>query len=232
MIRRIAIALLGIAAAIILLPWVMRGLGYYVDNPGWEVGEIAAKKGNPNLCYKIIVYWHFFGPTGSQRQGECFFRYATVTLDPSVCEFLLPSEYGLACLSDVGGRLETDIPCTRFAGRNEVYCNAKYSEGEITIKNPQTENCNLYKRKDLRDWCHYSRTYLYKNVHECTLITHESVRNICEEGYAFKQKDPSLCDMLKNEQQQKYCKIRINAWIKYPKLRSSSYFGASEIKKN
>lgn len=207
-------------------PLMLRAAGYYINEPGWSVAEIALQKKDIRYCKRILIMpWRTSSPSTKEQKDECVFRFAVGTDDASICEQLLPSDYALACLSEIGGNLQGDIPCTQADGKTSVYCNETYSEGEVTIENPQIENCKLYQRKDLREWCHYERTTKFANIHECNEIERVSVKDECQENYAFKEKNISNCLLISDEMQQKYCEIRINTWLKYPELRNSFYFG-------
>ena len=137
---------MGIVAIIILLPWGMRGLGYYVDNTGGEIGRLAAGK-RMFLCVKKSLFIHIFGPSTVSRRRECVYTYASLTKDPSACELLMPSDYGFSCLGEVEGKLFSGEPCYYSAVRKDVYCNTKYSEGELSIDNPQIENVVITNAK-------------------------------------------------------------------------------------
>ncbi|GEM_PF-951201 len=223
--RSVIITVLALIIAVVLLPWIMRGIGYYVDNPGWEVGEIAAERKDPQLCKKIIVFSHIFGPTSAARRGECLYRYASLTQDPSACVLLLPNEYGLACLSTVGGEILDPWPCVKADGTTWVICDGEGSEGYIKVNNPSVDDCGIYQRKDLREWCMTERTTYLPGIHECDGIVFPATKDRCEIRFAFKQKKPELCDLVQQDNRKQYCQILINTWLKYPNLRGSFYFG-------
>jgi hypothetical protein len=198
----------------------------YIDRDPVELAEyLVEHQRSPKECWDLVVL-DFFGPQPATQRASCIFHVAQLTLDPSVCEYLLPSEHALACLSEVGGTIFEGHPCTNIVS-DGVYCNKTFSEGELTIEHAQIQNCSLYKRNDLQEWCMSLRTRELSNVHECQAILNPVIHDECEEGYAFKQKDPSLCAAVKDEKRRTYCEIRINAWLKYPELRKSFYFGIS-----
>ncbi|MEK7136992.1 MAG: hypothetical protein AAB853_01790 [Patescibacteria group bacterium] len=226
--------ILGILTAPVSLPLayaacafvVLSILGYHPDAVGAELAAtLADQGGDPRECLQIIhPLPHIMSPSDDEQRANCLYTYASITLDPSVCEFLLPSEYGLACLSTVGGKLFQDMHCHEKAGRIGLYCRGDRG-AELVVKSPQIRDCSVYERADVREWCHYIRTYKLAGVYECGNVSRPEARDDCERGYAFKQKDPSLCAAVQDERRQKYCEIRINAWLKYPQLRRSFYFG-------
>ncbi len=178
-------------------------------------------------CYLFRTLDLLMRPTTAELQMRCVRDYAEKKQDPSACELLLPTEYGMACLSTLGGKLFSGNHCTGTYGRNEVYCSSYSNGGEQTIERPQIKDCLLYKRKDIQEWCYKERTSILTNVHDCKKIANEIEVDDCENAYAFKQKDPSLCTAVKDEKRRLYCEIRINTWLKNPKLRGSFYFGRS-----
>lgn len=213
--KRIGFTFLGIILLPIWLPLLLRISGFYVNNPGWEVGEIAAQKENVYLCKRLIVVGLSFGPTGSDRRKECIRRYAEVTNDPKVCELILPDSYGWYCMGTIGQHFFSGDPCSYSESDNNLYCNSDYSEGELFIEKPQTENCSLYSRNDVREWCHYYRSAWKENINECNLIKHELVRDNCWYNVALKERNPSQCDNLVNKERKDFCKLRVNMTLKY-----------------
>lgn len=206
-------------------------LGYQLGLPPWELAEKLVNEGRPpEDCYLYRTLDLGPRPTTVQQQALCIYEYAAKSKDPSVCALLLPSEYGMACLSTVGGNIFSGNHCTGTYGKNEVFCSSYSEGGELTINNPQIENCSMYTRNDVRDWCYKARTSLLKDVHDCDQITNKIEHDGCEQEYAFKQKDPALCNLVKDINRQKYCEIRISTWLKYPELRSSFYFGEQSAK--
>src|SRR3989344_435750 len=200
-------------------------MGYPVDVPPSELAdEIAAENGNPLRCRRLQQTVPTMGPSLTEKRMLCVYIYAKLTQDPTACELLLPSEYGLACLSDVGGKIMHGIRCNIFTGETSLYCRGK-KNAELVMEDPTIEECASYEREDVREWCFFMRTLQISQVHECNQMQSEEAEDECETGYAFKQKDPSLCSAVKDDKRKKYCEIRINTWLAYPSLRNSFYFG-------
>ena len=97
-----------------------------------------------------------------------------------------------------------------------VYCNRE-SEGELTIDRPQLEDCEQYKRTDLREWCYDARTELIDGVHECQKITRDVVRDHCEYSYALKTRDPSSCSAVQDDKRRAFCTQNVALSVKYIK---------------
>lgn len=227
--QKIVICVLLAGLLIIFTPLIYKGMlgimGYPVDiAPNDLAMEIVESEKDVSICMKLQDVTSIQFTTLESRRKNCIFDYAKITKDPSACELLLPSEYGLACLSDVAGNLMSGIRCHIFTNETALYCKGD-GQADLVSNDPQIKNCSLYKRDDVREWCHYSRTYLLSEVYECSEMQSDASKDECETGYAFKQKDPSLCENVKDKNRKKYCEIRINTWLKYPELRNSFYFG-------
>ncbi|MFA5799921.1 MAG: hypothetical protein WC840_03090 [Candidatus Peribacteraceae bacterium] len=193
--RSVIITVLALIIAVVLLPWIMRGIGYYVDNPGWEVGEIAAERKDPQLCQKIIVFSHIFGPTGAARRGECIYRYASLTQDPTACELLMPSEYGLACISNLWPEVSGHVACGWNHADSSLF-ECRDNDGLLH----QGKSCEDFKNNQKQfSACISYMAERAKQAHQCAQIPDQSIRSFCE--------------------------TKMGAWEKYPELRGSFYFG-------
>ena len=190
--------------------------GYYVNIPGWRMGQIAAEKESVEECELLRKTWYFGGfDSGDMHRSECIHTYASLTLDPTACELLLPSDYGWSCLGEVSGKLFEEEPCSYSSVRDRVYCNKHFSEGELALDHPQMENCDLYTRKDLREWCHYQRTFAQKNIYECGDITNPVVYDDCQYSYALKSDDINLCSPILDPSRRSFCEFRVKMALKY-----------------
>ncbi|MBU0458068.1 hypothetical protein KJ652_06565 [Patescibacteria group bacterium] len=193
-------------------------LGYSVADSmhdAEQLAQIFVDEGkSANNCLKIIRFFPNYPPLGVIQSG-CIHEYASLTKDPSACELLLPSSYGWSCLGAVEEKLFLGDPCYYSTVRNRVYCNRKYSEGELTIEDPQMNNCSSYERNDLREWCHFERTARIAYAHECDQITHPVVYDNCEYNYAIKMKDIKYCSAIKEPERQNMCKVYLEMVEKY-----------------
>src|SRR3989344_4294718 len=82
-------------------------LGY----PSSSVPNVVAQwivKGDrdPHLCFKMpdnvlpflpVTLFPAMGPTIGSKRSLCVYKVAQIKKDPSVCELLMPSRYGLDC---------------------------------------------------------------------------------------------------------------------------------------
>lgn len=210
MLKWAAILLGMIVATLLLIPFGMILLGYRVNIDSGAVAELAAKKGNVELCRSIINYG-FFGPTSGESRAHCIYRYAKLTSDPSTCELLMPSEYGWSCLGTVKSELWKGIGCG--STKENINCGA-YG---IFSPNLGIDDCHVYDKQILRDWCHEERSATLQNIYECADISPDpsDLREICERRYAFKMKDPSLCIIMSSDERRTLCEMEINTWQQY-----------------
>src|SRR3990167_3558639 len=109
LLRRLCIGIAIVIFAILAIPLIQIALGYHFQ-PGWEVARNLVERGNSvRECEKVrVMPWNMIGPTESQQRGMCIYEYAKLTKEPSACELLMPSSYGLSC---VGGALDFQRPC-------------------------------------------------------------------------------------------------------------------------
>jgi hypothetical protein len=202
--------------------------GYEQGLPPWKLAEKLVQEHRPAKdCYLYRTTDLGPRPSTYEQQMSCIHEYAKLAKDPSACELLLPGEYGLSCLSTVGGELFLPRPCVKADGTTWVICDGEGSEVYVKIDHPSHDNCRKYSRRDVREWCFKERTLRLPNVNDCENITFPSTRALCETRYAFKLKDPKLCDNVKDAGREKYCRALINTWLSFPALRGSSYFGYS-----
>lgn len=206
----LSIVFITLMLAVFLLAPVMRTMGYYVDNPGWEVGEIAAKKGNPNLCSKLKVLWHLFAPAPSatQRRRECIYTYASLTHDPTACEILMPSRYGLDC---VGAAMKND-QCN-FYGNFTV----SWGEGKATLKECQKPDRKRGEKGD--QCCIIASVSFLRSFNNCSSLLGDQVMfDECQFSLAFKNHDPASCDPIQDDNMRAACLVDARALKKDPSI--------------
>lgn len=177
-----------------------------IVDKGWDAKECFNLKLNP---FELIRY-----PTESQHQTGCVSQVAFLKKDPSACELLMPSDYAWDCLGSVENQLYKGITCVYNKGSDDVYCNQFYSEGEIELKNPQIENCSLYQRKDLREWCHLERTKRLE-AYECSSISNEVMHDYCHLQYAIKRGGVEFCAASLKDDRRAFCEERVRMSTRY-----------------
>lgn len=202
---------------------VLSLIGFHPDAVGTELAEeLARSDGDPRECLQILhPLPHFLSPSGGEQRANCLHEYAQLTLDPKACAFLLPSEYGLDCMGTVASSLAKGFGCSSYES-GDIYCSSS-----VRGKNIGTDDCTKYVERDLQDWCYEERTRTLAGIYECNRVSADppGLREECQRWYAFKEKDPSLCSTILDEKRRQVCELKINAWLSYPQLRNSFYFG-------
>ncbi|MBU0766968.1 hypothetical protein KKF55_04280 [Patescibacteria group bacterium] len=204
---------------IVVVGFVVMHLLYYEHARSPEVlaEKLITEDRDAEDCFLFRTFDIGPRPTTYEMQMRCVYVYAKLTKNPTACELLLPSDYGWSCLGVISGKLFAGRLCTRSGSLEhiKVYCNRE-SEGELSIDRPQIDNCLLYERKDLREWCYDARTELLDNTYNCQQITQDAVRDHCEYSYALKLRDPQFCFSIKDKPRREFCEFRVDMMLKYP----------------
>lgn len=187
-------------------------MGYDFSSPGWKVGEKAFAEKNVKLCSKIFNT-SIFGPPTAMRRAQCIRTYAELTKDPSACELLMPSSYGLSC---VGGAEDHHLPCgsdkyvvywqdgekAQSAGLQDcVKSNANRSAlgnqccqvAKVKYLTHENDCSSLTENTPVHDRCLYELAWKAKDSKYCEEITNENAKSACAVQAKALQKDPSIC---------------------------------------
>lgn len=157
------------------MPLLLQLAGFYVNQPGWKVAEIAAKKHNVKICKKIwIMPWRAaFSPSSFDQMETCIHEYAKLAKDPAACELLMPSNYGLGCINQ--------------------------SFDDVLTNNPDDENidinadCSVYASNPMRkDYCFFSKAHVRWDITICKNIAHQVIQAACNEKIGAWYKYPQL----------------------------------------
>lgn len=181
----------------IAIPFLLSLLGFYPNGIGWKVAkEIVARQGRASDCNKIVhLIAQPLSPSEGEQRSNCIYEYAKLSKDPSACELLMPSEYGLACISNLWLQAMPGNGCGWNYVNTEIY---ECREGYGPLR--QSKNCT-----------DFSDNPLYFSA--------------CIEARAHRKKDLTLCKEIPDAFIRSFCEVKIGAWIKYPELRNSFYFG-------
>lgn len=169
---------IGVATLIIYIfvaPVILWVIGYYPDGVGWKVAqEIAEKNGQASDCKKIIhTISHPFSPTAEEQRSSCIYDYARLTKDPSACELLMPSEYGLSCINQSIDSL--------------------FKENQDAEHINIDADCSIYNANPLRkDYCLFSQAHKTKDLNTCEEITDLTIKSACNEKIGAWFKYPEL----------------------------------------
>jgi len=163
---------------LVLMPfWLspfLRLFGIYVDEAGWYVAKIAVEQGKSvNTCHRIITTpWNFLSPPTTSLRMDCIHEYAKLTHDPSACELIMPSEYGLSCINDV------------ISQEYENHMESGFFEWEECSK-PQSDPLRL-------DWCDFLRAHRNRSAADCSPIRNEIIRTGCTLKFEAWEQYPEL----------------------------------------
>ncbi|PIR48153.1 hypothetical protein COU80_06020 [Candidatus Peregrinibacteria bacterium CG10_big_fil_rev_8_21_14_0_10_55_24] len=188
--------------------WV---IGYNITNDAKGAAEqIVEEQKEPEECYDIRFFTNVFGPTVDSVRRTCVYEYAKLTSDPSACELLMPSAYGLSCI----GAASPSPRCSMEFDRSVRWNN---HGGEATIEECQKENLT---RPDIGNiCCHIASVYFLENVNDCTSIENAELFDECTLTLANKLADPEICQAITSEVLKAACIVRSTALRKYPQLR-------------
>lgn len=196
----------------IVLTYLERFMGYYPGNPGWEVAEIAAANGKSvEECARIIgVPWIGMGPSTTEQRRNCIHEYAELTKDPSVCELLMPSWYGLSCVGGARGNYECN-----FYEENEVSWIENDAGAKATLK-----ECSIFDPKRSKrghECCTVALVTRVKTRNDCSSLSSNQIMfDECQYRLSFKNHDPSTCEPIHDPRVKAACIVSAAALKKDP----------------
>jgi len=195
--RRLFLALVILILVPFWLPSALRLFGFYVDEPGWYVAKIAVENSKPiSVCQQIITTpWNFLSPTTDDQRALCIFDYARLASDPSACELLMPSEYGLSCIGAAETRERT---CT--IAFNRIVEWGSYLNG--THQSATIDECrNGSITSDIgKKCCIVSKIANLRDFNDCSSLSGEkNVYEDCLSELALKLGNPAICDPIEGQ---------------------------------
>lgn len=214
----IGIALLPIALIALLFIYIIVSritfdiLGYPIDiAPDVLATKIVREKLNPTLCNKLRQSLPSMGPSVVEKRQMCIAGVASLAKDPTACEFLMPSSYGLSC---VGGAIES--PECGFNSGNEV----QWNEGMPVIKS-SLKDCqkNIKRSQTGNACCFIAKIGFVKNENDCTpLKNQQPFYNECLDRLSFKNHDPTTCEGITDAKLKVACIVRAKAMKQDPSI--------------
>ena len=180
-------------------------MGYPVDIPPSDLAEaIASEGGDPLLCRRLQQTVPTMGPSLTEKRMLCFYLLAQKLKDPSVCELLMPSEYGWSCL----GAATEKQPCLfDFAQEPEVRGNGIIAlmkeclDGSADIQN---NSC-----------CIMARTVFLEENFDCALLKElPAFEDQCLRETALKRREPDTCASISNGNIRSSCEVGVRALLR------------------
>lgn len=215
-------ALLLLVASPVLVPLlfvtgsgVMAGtywlFGYYVNIPGWRMGEIAAKLNDVSACDDLRKTWYFGGfDSGDMHRSECIHTFARLTKDPSACELLMPTQYAWSCL---GAAQAKGDACSINFGRDVTWAETPYTD----IRKATLDECKrgTVTTEKGRGCCHILLLSSEKDVDDCSRFEgsegferNDSYLNLCLSQLAMKRRDESVCAKITDSNARTICELQ------------------------
>ncbi|OIO55580.1 hypothetical protein AUJ46_01265 [Candidatus Peregrinibacteria bacterium CG1_02_54_53] len=144
----------------------------YVNWMPWDLAEYLVKNQRPASECWDLVWFEIMAPSAAEQRALCIYTYAKLTFDPSACELLMPSEYGLSCINDVTAQEYKDHMDSGFF---------------------EWDECSKPQSDPLRaDWCNLLRAHRNRNAADCLPIRNDVIRAGCTLKFEAWQKYPDL----------------------------------------
>ncbi|MDO8468339.1 MAG: hypothetical protein Q7S29_01100 [Candidatus Peribacter sp.] len=159
---------------VVALGFIGLHLFYYehARSPEELAEKLVAQKHKAKDCFLFRTFDIGPRPTTYEMQMRCVREYAKLTRDPSACELLMPSEYGLSCINDVTSQ------------EYENHMNSGFFEWDECSK-PQSDPLRL-------DWCDLLRAHRNRNAADFLHIRNDVIRAGCTLKFEAWEKYPHL----------------------------------------
>jgi len=204
-------------AYVIIATIILTTIGFHPDAVGWQLAKELARNGrDPHECLQIYhILPHPFSPSGGEQRANCIYEYAKLTKDPSACELLMPSSYGLSCV----GAAEESLPCDVESIPYSVY----WRDGEIE----KTEHLRTCMNSDTgrstlgNACCEVAKVAFLKDQNDCSpLKANQPIYDHCLYSLAWKLHDPSYCSDISTDNPRSACEVLTQALQKDPSICS------------
>lgn len=178
----------------------------------WGISELAEylvqNNRSPKGCFDLI--WHGIGQQAGEAQAECIYKYASLAKDPSACELLMPSSYGLSC---VGGAESESDHCSMGNGK------VSWNNGEETYAS--CANTTKKRSQDADACCLIARVTFVLSENDCSPIKqYPDMYDECLQNLAFKNHDPATCNDIENDNTKSACIVNASAIRRDPSICS------------
>ncbi len=190
----------------------------------------------PEECKKLIFLPGPFRPQpGNEPQTLCVYMVARLTLDPSVCELLMPSAYGLHCVAEVIEDLEDYDERTTWcnAEKDMVRC-YDFSDQEripgvnffVTsddrheVQEFSYDHCErILESSPARDWCYVGRYRYRQDIKACDQVISIAPKDSCLSTQAQETLNDALCEEVTDAVRRSACHVLVKAFRTKPQLR-------------
>ncbi len=208
------IAAISAVIVMVLYPKIFGWHRPYINWSPWELAEYLVEKNRPaSECFDLH-WFEILSPTQAEQRALCVYEYAKRKKDPSACELLMPSSYGLSCV----GVAEVHLPCDVTSIPYSVYwrdgdreqtehitnCllpNSRRSElgnqcceiAKVTFLEKENDCSGVKDNTPIYDHCLYSLAWKLRNPVHCFDIVNINARSACEVQTKAIQSNPSIC---------------------------------------
>ena len=185
-------------------------LGFHPDAIGIELAsDLVARGKSVKECVQIVhPIPHFLSPSTGEQRANCIHKYAALKHDPSACELLMPSSYGLSC---VGAAMTARDSCSMrngqvtWNGGNTTYASCRFHDPQRSLEGNQC--------------CLIARVAFVKSENDCSaLLDFPSMHDECLQSLAFKNHAPEICEGIANDNRKIACFVNARAIQKNPNI--------------
>ena len=142
----------------------------------------------------------------TEKRMLCFYLLAQKLKDPSVCELLMPSEYGWSCL---GVAREKGEICSINYGKDvSWWIESPYDDPQKAT----FEECKHGQEKTQKgkDCCHILLLSSEPGINDCSRFEGDTpYMDLCLSQLAMKQKEQNLCAGITDGNARSICGIRL-----------------------
>ena len=170
----------------------------------------------PETCRNLFMLDIGPRPSTAEHRRSCFYEVAHRRKDPTVCEFLMPSEYGIACIKKTlppveGPEIGTD--CEDHDGK--MLCYSSYNaliahNQDVVIDYSQ---CEKITDVNMQDWCYIGRVRTIPAEQDCSkVVLNQDHKDFCMYTLAMKIKDANLCEKIEHPIRRSACGLLLRKW--------------------
>lgn len=201
------------ALMLIVLAWCT-SFGWhipYINWAPWDLASYLVQHQRPaSECFDL-VWFEIMSPTQSEQRALCVHEYAKLAKDPTACELLMPSSYGLSC---VGGASRSPI-----CGVNPGF-EVQWHEGD-EIKRSSLKDCQKKGIRSARgnECCIVATVSAIRTFNDCSSLANDTpVYDDCLQELSFKNHDPTTCEGITDAKLKVACIVRAKAMKQDPSI--------------
>ncbi len=196
-----------IAGLLIAYMYISDGIltlrGYHLGETGKSLGEKLVQENLPvTECEKYRNgTFALFTPSEGDHIATCIRTYAELRKDPSACELLMPSSYGLSCV----GAAETEADNCMM---NNEY--VRSDDGDVSYTDCRADDARRTRLQN--QCCLIARVSFVKSENDCSSLSgYPTLYEECLQSLAFKNGDPTKCNEIENLNRKAACLVNAQA---------------------